>query len=278
MLPGQNPYNRDKQVLGPFDSGLYMLYLAAFPLLLILFQGSVLTVVGALFQLVLFALALWLIWSGQKAHAAYDAAEVARRPRLPRKLVGSVLIGFLVLILAGLQFHTFGPPLGLALTATSLSIAAFRPDPLRHKGIDDPKVVLRQRTAELTGKADAMLDAIVADIAALEDDDLTLRSQAMRSAVSRLVRMAANDTAVLGALRKPLRRFLKILAEETIELVDAWDSDRHAYARHRFVAKMTALTRAFEAKARAIGLNDGRDEFELEADLLIERIPQRPAA
>ena len=119
----------DKEEDSGFDSGLNVLFLASFPLILWFFQGSAVLLVTAVIQMALFSGALRLISRGQKLHRAYDAATVAHRPRLPRKILGSALIGLMVLILAGHHFVSLAGPMVLGLTATGLSIAAFGPDP-----------------------------------------------------------------------------------------------------------------------------------------------------
>ena len=64
--------------LGPLDSELGVLFLAAFPLILMFFEGSAASAFAAVLQLALLLAALCLIHRGQKRQNEYDAAEAAR--------------------------------------------------------------------------------------------------------------------------------------------------------------------------------------------------------
>ena len=121
------------------EPGLGVLFLAAFPMVLWLFQGSAVALFSAMLQFGLLGLALRLVARGQEITRAYHAARVAHRPKLPRKVIGSVLIGLVVFILAGHQFHALTVPLLCGIAATGLSIAAFGVDPMKDKGLDDPE-------------------------------------------------------------------------------------------------------------------------------------------
>ncbi|MGH1413952.1 MAG: hypothetical protein ACRBB0_10675 [Pelagimonas sp.] len=261
-----------------FDSGLNVMFLAAFPLVLWLFQGSLSGIATALFEMGLFSLALRLISRGQELQRVYDMSQVAKSPRLPRKIIGSVLIGIVVLVLAGHHFPTFAAPLLICVVATGLSLMAFGIDPMTDKGLDNPDLLNRLAAEQAWNATDESLTAITDRIAQLDDADLTLKSEATRAMVIRLMRSfgtAPRDLARIGNL---VRKFTDILQAETIRLESAWHSDDYLLARKRFVLKLTVLAQSFEAHAREGSERSGRDAFDLEADLLLDRMPHESAA
>ena len=262
-------------VLGP---PLGLLFFAACPLFLWVFHGSFIGLVAAALLLGLFATGLSMIRQGQRVQAAYDAAEVAYKPRFPRKIFGCVQIGLLVIVLAIPQFASLWVPFLVGMLAAGLGIAAFGPDPMRDKGTDNPEFVLRQRAAELIGATNAALDRMVADLSPLGDAELVRRTQAVQTAVMRLLRALSSDPSELRALRKPLMKFLQMLNFEVDRLVDSWEGEEAPQARTRYVAKLDALARAFEKRARKRRDSETRDAFELETDLLLDRMTHESAA
>ena len=261
-----------------FDSGLNVLFLAAFPLLLWLFQGSAAGVVAAVLEVLLFAVALRLISRGQAVQRAYDAADVAYRPLLPRKTLGSLLIGLVVFILAGHQFTSLALPTALGALAAGLAIAAFGLDPMRDKGLDRPETIQKLRVDAIAQKTELRLNAQCDRIAGLGDADLTLRTDAARDMALRIVRTFSASESDEMRIRKPLDKFIEILSAEITRLEASWDGEDYLFARRRYVAKLEVLTEAFETRARQSGAKDGRDAFDVEADLLLDRIRSESAA
>ncbi len=258
--------------------GLGLLALAACPLGLWFFHGSMMSMLSASVLLALFALALWLVSEGIHFHTAYDATEIALRPRLPRKLIGSALIGLLVLILSATQLAGLLPALGCGAVATGLCLAAFGIDPMRDKGTDDPAFVLRERARAASETAEHRLDHLVARIDILADPDLCRQTDAMCHAVTRLSRALSQDPDAMRPLLRPLMKFLDMALHETDRLIDAWPTENRDFARKRFLAKLAAMVEAFESRARRHPMAVGQDNFELEADLLIDRMVRETTA
>jgi hypothetical protein len=269
--------NHDRRGQG-VETGLGVLFLAAFPLVLWLFQGSAVALLSAVLEFALLAMALRLIAQGQAVARAYDAARVARRPKLPRKLIGSALIGVAVLILAGHQFPTVLWPMVCGLTASGLSVLAFGLDPLRDKGFDDPAELQRLRDKALMTEVETTLAEVVSRVAGLNDADLTRRSQAAIETVLRLMRASAQEPFQLDQLRKPLTTVTRILGEEVMRLESDWEGTQHPFARRRYVAKLSLLVEKFQDLAFRGGVRVGRDAFDMEADLLLERMRGDTAA
>ncbi|WP_047996966.1 hypothetical protein [Puniceibacterium sp. IMCC21224] len=262
---------------GARSPGLVVLYCAACPMLFWLFHGTAANVLATVLLLALFAAALWLLAQGQRICEAYDTAEIARRPRLPRKIIGSGLIGLLVTFLASAQMDGILSAMGVGLLATMLAVAAFGLDPMSDKGTDDPEILLRHRAAEMTDAADRSLARLVSDVTKLDDEDLIRSTDAARRSMMTLVRALAGNPAALRGLRKPLVKVLELALDEGALLVDAWDGPHRDQARIRYVTRLGALTRAFELRARQRALVR-HDAFGLETDLLIERMNRETAA
>ena len=114
------------------------LYLAPIPLLFTAFgqdPAGLALDLAAFFTLMG---AAWMTREGLRAEDAYEAREAARRPALPRKLLGAGLTG-IGLALAGLP--TVGGAVILAILGVALPIGAFGIDPLRNKHFNEGEVV-----------------------------------------------------------------------------------------------------------------------------------------
>lgn len=93
-------------------------------------EGATLMIVG-LTASALMLLSAWLTREGLRAEANYNARAIARRPALPRKIFGSVLIGFAVALAS---IRSGSPVLAapaFGIVATALYLVAFGLDPLR---------------------------------------------------------------------------------------------------------------------------------------------------
>ncbi|MCR8547996.1 hypothetical protein M4578_09165 [Salipiger sp. P9] len=269
--------------MGPLDSGLSVLFLAAFPMILLLFQGSPTSAFAGVLQLALFLAALRLIHRGQQLQNAYDAAETARAPRFPRKATGAALIGLMVLLLAGHHFVSLLLPLGFGLIASALTVMAFGLDPMKDKGqpldIAAPQKTDGHAAPEaVLARIDSTLDDMVQEISDLGDAELCRQVEALKSSVMGLIRALCEQPCDMKRLRKPVVKFIDLMRRENASLLAAWDSGDRQQARRRYVAHITTLGEAFEENARKTGAKTGRDAFELEADLLWIRMRQDRAA
>lgn len=254
------------------DSGLNFLFLAAFPMLLWGFQGSFAGIATAIALLWVYSLALRLIAAGQQIHHDYDHAEVARAPRVPRKVIGSMLIGLVVLILAGHKYDNLWIPALTGMLATCLALAAFGLDPMRNKGSE-------RTTGQTTlDSVEASLAALADRVAALDDAALTHQVAAARRLVLGQMRQVSGDQRNAERLDRPARRVVEILEQEIDRLEQAWNSKGHVFARRRFLAKLDIMTDSFESFAKRNGIRRTRDAFERQADQLIDRMPRESAA
>ncbi|SMX29923.1 hypothetical protein TRP8649_04063 [Pelagimonas phthalicica] len=271
----KHPRHADAPV---FDSSLNVMFLAAFPLLLWFFQGSLGGIASALLQMGLFSIALRLIYRGQRIQRVYDLSEIAKKPVLPYKILGSTLIGVVVFLLAGHQFMSLLPPAILGVVATGLSLTAFGLDPLKDKGQDNPELMNRLAAEHRWDAAEDALAQVTDRIELLDDPELTLKSDATRAMVMRLMRSFGTNPRCVQRIGKLVERMTQILRNETQKLEQDWHSDKHLLARKRFLLKLDVLSESFETHAREGSERTGRDAFDLEADLLLDRMPHETAA
>ncbi|SNR76403.1 hypothetical protein [Puniceibacterium sediminis] len=257
---------------------LSLLFVSACPLFVWVLHASVSGIFLAFGFLTLFTLALGLIAEGSCREAAYDAAEVARKPRLPRKLLGSVIISALVLAMGVLKFSEIMPAVACGALAMGLCVLAFGVDPMNDKGVETPDYLLRQRVQDLTNYTERTLDELVLRIHHLDDSDLSRRTEAVRSAVNRLVRTLSQDPIAIQSVRKPLMKFLHMSAHEADRLDESWNSACRNFARQRYINQLSTMATVFESRARHQGLATRNDSFELEAELLIDRMKHENAA
>lgn len=256
---------------------LPLLFLAASPLFFWLFIGSPGTALGAIFHLALIAAGLGLIGSGTRIEARYNAARTARRPKLPRKLFGALMLGLSACLLAAGQFSSWEYPCAFGLAGFVLSISAFGLDPMRDKGFDDPHLLALHAAERGLAQTDAALSALVDRVAQLGEPDLILRMEAVRSAILRLARAHAKSPEESAGFEKPLATFVSIAEGEVSLLEQTWSQNSHR-AANRFTQRIAALTNGFEARARKRRARTDQDDFAFDADLLLDRMRENKAA
>ncbi|MBU2960943.1 hypothetical protein KO516_08970 [Citreicella sp. C3M06] len=279
--------SRGEVPIGPLDSALGVLFLASFPIFRLLFEGSGVAAFSAILLLVLLLAALRLIHVGQQVSNAFNRAQAARAPKLPRKAIGYALIGLIVMILAGHHFETLVLPVVLGALATVLGFVAFGMDPLKDKadneavGQSDRPIDLHRlqpSTSETLILIDAKLEELACEIANLGDTEITRQFEALRTGVMALSRALGDSGGGMRRLRKPITMLVDMLHRENTALLGAWDSGDRFRARRRYIAHLVAIGEAYEGCARKSGARTGRDAYELQADVLWHRMPRDQVA
>ena len=95
---GGKPVNKFRgRKASSVDVRALLLFVLPTPILLAAFNamgdGAPLRLVFLLVAYVALMMGAWLVREGQKAHAAYDARDIAKPPAFPRKLVAAGLAG-----------------------------------------------------------------------------------------------------------------------------------------------------------------------------------------
>ena len=260
------------------DVPVGFMVLATCPLIRWLLDGTVAGLASALLIILLFAVGLLCLSVGQKAHLAYDAAEVAARPKIPFKLIGSIIVAMVVGLLATTKISIPAIPMVIAMSSFILCLVSFGLDPMRDKGMDNPATGLRVVSQGLYRDFDARFEQLVASLDVLQDDDLSERTRLAANTVMGLLGTIDFETRTLQKTAPSVSKLLAKMEDEVHALIDTPDGKVSAFQRRKFHIKMQALVESFETRARKCGIGRGRDNFELQTDLLFDRMNRSRAA
>jgi hypothetical protein len=208
---------------------------------------------------------------GLIAQAEFDTRRVARPPKLPRKMLGALLMG------AGLALGAFAaqqPIIFVALFAifgSGLHITAFGLDPLRAKGIEGVDQTQNDRVARAIAEAEEMLAAMQTAIARASDRALMVRVETFAHTARALFRSVEDDPRDLTAARKYLTVYLMGARDATIKFADHYAQTRDATARLDYEALLRDLETTFAARSKAL-IGNGRTGLDIEIQVLRERL------
>ncbi|MCW1932564.1 5-bromo-4-chloroindolyl phosphate hydrolysis family protein [Pararhodobacter zhoushanensis] len=219
----------------------------------------------------LLMLSAWLTREGVIAQDAYAQRRVARRPAIPRKIFGSVVMG-LGLGLAGLgSAYGMAGPVIFGLFGAGLHFFAFGPDPLRDKGMEGIDEFQTDRVARAIDTAEAYLAAMSDAMLRARDRTLESRLTDFQSHVRELLRTVEDDPQNLTAARRYLSVYLEGARDATVKFVEIYERDRNAEARSDYVALLDDLEQNFMLRTETLRDND-RQALDIEIDVLRERL------
>ncbi|TKD25067.1 hypothetical protein FBT96_03505 [Rhodobacter capsulatus] len=247
------------------------LVFAAFPFLLNAFGDGPLALARSLGAFATIGLAAFLMREGLKAEAAFAARKTARRPALPRKALGSILLG------AGLAAGAQAPELGLigagvvAAVGAALGLIAFGLDPMRDKGMEGIDPFQQDRVAKVVAEGEKHLTALRAAIARIDDARLTARTEAFAASARGLFRAVEDDPGDLTAARRYMTVYLQGARDAGVKFADLWTSTQDARARAEFESLLDDLEANFTARTRTL-LDSGREGLEIEIEVLRDRL------
>ncbi|MDF0603183.1 5-bromo-4-chloroindolyl phosphate hydrolysis family protein [Psychromarinibacter sp. C21-152] len=248
----------------------------------LLFAAPVPLVISAFFRdpvglaqnLVAFGLligAAWLTREGLRAEAEYDARKVARKPGIPRKIFGAVLIG------AGLAVAGYAPEASLLNPAIFaglglvLHFLAFGPDPLRDKGAEGVDAFQSDRVARAVDEAEKHLKAMQDAILRANNRNLEKRVQRFQATVREMFRTIENDPRDLTAARKYLSVYLLGARDATVKFADLYARTGDDGARADYEALLDDLEANFSAQTEKL-LSDNRTDLDIEIEVLRDRL------
>lgn len=216
-------------------------------------------------------LAAWLTREGLKAEAAYHARPVARRPSIPRKLLGSALTG------AGLFLAGYAPegsllnPIIFAILGTGLHAFAFGADPMADKTSDDIDIFQSDRVARVVDDAEQHLDAMTEAVARLRDRELSERVARVQQTAREMIRTVEQDPRDLTAARRYLGVYLIGARDAARRYATLRERGEDKEARARFLALLDDLEKSFAARINRMMVED-RTGLDIEIDVLRERL------
>ena len=150
-------------------------------------------------------------------------------------------------------------------------MAAFGIDPLKDKrmeGIDDFQ---QDRVARVVDTAEAHLDVMKSQIAALGDRKLELRVAGFQAIARRMIRTVEEDPRDLTGARKFLGVYLMGARDATIKFVDLYQRNKDPDARTKYEALLDDLEQNFAARTEKMLLDD-RSDMDIEINVLRDRL------
>lgn len=230
--------------------------------------------VGLAYNLGAFAILLvaaWMTREGLLAEDAYESRTVARRPVMPRKSLGSLLIG------AGLFTASFGSGQGVLVSALLGAVGAvlhavsFGLDPMQDKGIEGVDSFQTDRVARAVDEAEKHLADMRDAIGRAGDRALVDRVERFEATARRMFRSVERDPRDLTAARRYLGVYLLGARDATTKFVDLYTRTRDAGARADYAALLDDLEESFAARTEKMLLDD-RSGLDIEIEVLRDRL------
>ncbi len=212
----------------------------------------------------------YLTREGIKAHAAYDARKVAKRPAIPRKLFGAAVIGA-GLAVAGYAGHGLMEAILFAVLGIAMHVLAFGPDPMSDKGAEGIDSFQTDRVARAVGEAEKHLDAMSDAILRAEDRGMERRVEAFQDTVREMLRTIEDDPRDLTASRKYLSVYLLGARDATVKFADLFSRSRDQQARADYESLLDDLEANFSAQTEKL-LTDNRSDLDIEIEVLRDRL------
>lgn len=268
-LPPAHPFDGKQPLKGAGRARF--LGIAALFFLPAAFFGPPKALVFGLAATALLLVAAFLTREGLKAHAAYDARKIARRPAFPRKIFGAVFTGA-ALVAGGMMSHDgLLYPLLFGIAGAALHFNTFGADPLRDKGAEGIDTFQTDRVARAVDEAEKHLTAMRDAILRANDRQLEARVDRFTAAARRLFRTVEDDPRDLTAARKYLSVYLMGARDSTVKFADLYARSRDGQARTDYLALLDDLETTFADRSRSL-LNDNRSDLDVEISVLRDRL------
>ncbi|MCA0042929.1 5-bromo-4-chloroindolyl phosphate hydrolysis family protein [Celeribacter litoreus] len=247
-----------------------LLFFAAIPLAWKAFSAEPVVMAGYLVALGCLMGAALLTREGLKAQEAYEARKVARRPAIPRKIFGSALTG-IGLGLVG--WFGWGPleTVLFAVLGVVLHSLAFGLDPLKNKGFDEVDLFQQDRVARAVDEAEAHLKSMRDALEQANDRQALSRLDKFISTARAMFRTVEDDPRDLTAARKYLGVYLLGAKDATVKYAELWTKTRNTQARDDWFALLDDLEANFDARHKALLLDDKTD-LDIEIEVLRDRL------
>jgi hypothetical protein len=216
-------------------------------------------------------LAAWLTRDGVRAEDAFNERKVARRPAIPRKIFGSVLMG------AGVALLVFGgqwamtSAIVVGAIAAALHLGAFGLDPLKDKGLEGIDRHETDRIARKIDEAEKVLAEMTDAIRRARDRQLEVRVAAFEDTARQMFRQVEADPRDLSQARRYLGVYLQGARDATVQFVDLYVRGRDPQVRADYEAFLNDLETNFAKRTTAM-LTDDRTNFDVEIEVLRDRL------
>lgn len=248
-----------------------ILFVPAIPLVATSFNDGALGLSLAVAAGAVWILGAWLMREGLRGEAAFAARRVARRPALPRKIIGAVILGIGTAIASYKSDPGLLAPALFGALTTGLSLAAFGLDPMRDKGMEGVDTFQQDRVARVVDEAESYLSAMSDAIRRSGDRPAEARVAAFQGTVRDLISTVEEDPRDLTGARRFLGVYLLGARDATVKFADIYARTQDAKARKDFLSLLDDLEKNYAARTRAMLLED-RSDLTVEIDVLRERL------
>lgn len=246
-----------------------LLALAGVPLLFTAFGAGPIGFATHILAFAAIAGSAWLTREGLEAQEAYEARKIAKRPAVPRKILGGVLLGF------GVGLATLdGGILNSILYGTivvALHLVAFGLDPLSDKGVSGADGFQSDRVAKAVEEAETNLLQMLKAIENTRDRKLIARVERFQSTARTMFRSVENDPRDLSAVRKFLGVYLLGARDAALKFAELYTRHHDEKAKADFTALLDDLEENFTAKTGEM-MNNNRTDLNIEIDVLRDRL------
>ena len=231
---------------------------------------------GAMRDIALFALfcfAATTIRSGLTAEAEYEAREFASAPGLPRKIIGSGLIGVGLLLTCWTGWGIgLIQSVGFGIMGTAASIFAFGLDPMKGKGYTTSTGITPQMVVDAISEAEDKIQGI-------EAAGAQIRDRPLRDRINRVTKRSRDILARIEQDPSDLRRakkFLVVYLDGALEATQKYarsqndlSGDNTVYMKFRSL--LDDMEREFDHQHEKLLTND-RIDLDVEIDVLADRL------
>ena len=222
-------------------------------------------------------LAAWLTRDGLRAEAAYHARKVARRPLMPRKIIGSALTGLGIAVAAyktGVEDGANGSLIaGLLFGGVTgvLHSVAVGIDPIKDKGMDGIDTHQQDRVARVVSEAEKTLDEMSNAILRAGSRQMEARVERFKTTARDLFRTVEEDPRDLSGARKYMTVYLRGAKDATVKFADVYARTQDNQVYNDYGALLDDLEQNFAARTRKMLLDDHSD-LTIEIEVLRDRL------
>jgi 5-bromo-4-chloroindolyl phosphate hydrolysis protein len=221
----------------------------------------------------LFCFAATTLRSGLAAEAEYEAREFASAPGLPRKIIGSALLGAGLLLTCWTGWGIgLLQSIGFGVMGTVASLFAFGLDPVKGKGYTTSTGVTPQMVVDAIAEAEEKIEGI-------ERAGAQLKDRPLRDRVNRVTKRSRDILARIEQDPSDLRRskkFLIVYLDGALEATQKYartqndlGGDKDVYIKFRSL--LDDMERAFDHQHEKLLTND-RMDLDVEIDVLADRL------
>lgn len=240
---------------------------ASTPLLLSVFFGVAISVVEGLGLILIYGASIWLLTLGLRAEEAYNAAPIARKPKLPLKLLAAVVMGGAVAVTVYFRHGLSLEAALVGLVASMLFITAFGIDPLKDKSVSGPLAEETLRANDVVSQAKTVLHQIEDCIATIGDTETTAGFMAFRNSAERLFDILHEAPERHREMRRHLGVYLDAARDATDRFSVLYMASQDPETKARYLSMLDGLKGQFDARARKY-LTDERSKLDIELDVL----------